>query len=63
MAAATAYAECPECGQTVPIGIDMRIETDDEGTQILVTEPDLADLWAHAWIHNPRAAAPQDGAR
>lgn len=47
----TAYVECPDCSQAIPVPIEVRIDVDEDGTQVIFTEPNLADLWAHAWTH------------
>lgn len=51
---------CPECGETVTIQIDVRIENNDYahlGEARIVAEPELSDLWAHMWTHEREAEA------
>jgi hypothetical protein len=50
----TARVECPECGVKVPVVIDVVIR-DGEDSQVIFTEPNLSDLWAHAWTHTATA--------
>ena len=49
------HIECPECHEAVPVPIKAWINSEDGG-QTLHVEPDLADLWAHAWGHRAGAA-------
>ena len=37
---------CPECGAGLPVTATVRIQ----GTKLDV-DPDLTDVWAHAWAH------------
>lgn len=52
-----ATVQCPECGQHITIPITGQLATGTDGVQYLTLEPDMADLWAHAWTHDPQAQA------
>lgn len=48
----TAAVQCPECGGEIPIDVMCRLERNENtGTQSLICEPDMTDVWAHAWEH------------
>jgi hypothetical protein len=49
MVIGSAHVQCPECHDVIPVPIDVEIETADDGAQNLKINPDMADLWAHAW--------------
>jgi hypothetical protein len=46
---------CPECGQEIAVPVSVDMPMDDEGVQRMTFEPDLSDLWAHAWTHTESA--------
>lgn len=48
----TVAAQCPaeDCGAVVDIPVTAEFETQGD-RQYLVCEPDMSDLWAHAWSH------------
>ena len=54
IAVGTVHVECPECEEVIAIPVTATISTGD--TQVLNLEPDMADLWAHAWTHNDEQA-------
>lgn len=43
--------ECPECHEVIAVPLDLRIGQPVEGNLPVEVEPDMADLWAHAWTH------------
>lgn len=44
--------ECPECHEHIEVPLSVTTERNAIiGTQFLTIEPDMADLWAHAWTH------------
>lgn len=46
-----AQITCPECGQVIPIRVRAQLGLREDGRQTLITDPDMTDLWAHAWSH------------
>lgn len=50
-----ATVRCPECDQHIDIPITGDLTTGADGVQRLTLEPDVADLWAHAWTHEAQA--------
>lgn len=42
--------ECPECKEAIPVPIEVEI-VGAPGEQRMTCDPDLTDLWAHAWAH------------
>lgn len=51
MTAGTVNVECPICGAIIPATVSCRVTSEDDGTQLLVCDPDMTDLWAHAFAH------------
>lgn len=51
----TEFAEgkvhCPECQEMIPVPVFARVEEDGDGNAILNTRADLAEVWAHTWVH------------
>lgn len=54
-----AYVECPDetCTETLAVPVEVTFEESpgckgDEIIYMVRVNPDLADLWAHAWTHN-----------
>lgn len=45
------HVECPECHDTIPVVIDVRIDRVHDGSQEMFLTPDMTDLWAHAFTH------------
>ena len=46
---------CPECEAEIPIQVDFELsEPAEDGTVRARTEPDLTEVWAHAWTHEER---------
>jgi hypothetical protein len=43
--------ECPECAEVIPVPLIMQASTVVDGSLSVNVEPDMADLWAHAWTH------------
>ena len=41
--------ECPGCGEHLTVPISSRVVGASDAEQYLACEPDLADVWAHAW--------------
>jgi hypothetical protein len=64
MAEARTAVVCPECSAEIEIPITVRIEGDAfAGEQWMVCDPDLSDVWAHAWTHEPAAGDTEEGER
>jgi hypothetical protein len=42
---------CPECREEIYVPVNLKITTDGDGAQFIEAEPDLTDVWAHAWTH------------
>lgn len=40
---------CPQCGEQVPVPVLARMNGEDE--QRLETQPDMSEVWSHAWTH------------
>jgi hypothetical protein len=50
--APVAHVECPKCLEALPIFAGkVRIEGDPDEQTIRI-EPDLTEVWAHAWTHD-----------
>lgn len=47
----TAEIVCPECDAVLPVPVRMHLGAAENGQQMLVTDPDMTDLWAHAFTH------------
>lgn len=50
------YVQCPECGAVVPVTFSFRLDpqpyiVNGDATFLAHAEPDLSDVWAHAWSH------------
>ncbi|HCA85761.1 MAG TPA: hypothetical protein DEQ61_09835 [Streptomyces sp.] len=45
------HVQCPECDVVVPITIQAELARGDDDRQTISLEPDLTELWAHAWTH------------
>lgn len=48
------HVACPECGETIAVPITARLSAPGEDGQFVTCEPDLTDVWAHAWTHETR---------
>ena len=47
--------ECPECQAQIDVPVNLTVTTDkDSGAQFIEAEPDLTDVWAHAWTHEEK---------
>lgn len=57
----TKFAEgkvaCPQCAEEIPVPVLARLN--GEGQQALETQPDMSELWAHAWTHGPSEGVPE----
>lgn len=57
-----AHVQCPECDAVIPVTFTFAIDphpyiaTDGEVTFMAHADPDLTDVWAHAWAHQEGAA-------
>jgi hypothetical protein len=54
---ATAYVECPTCEAVIPVTFTFRLDpqpyiVNGEATFLAHAEPDLTDVWGHAWTHS-----------
>ena len=48
----TAHIACPECQEVIPVDVRGRlVYRDDDDRGRIECDPDLTDLWAHAWTH------------
>lgn len=47
----TASVQCPQCEQVIDIPIEVIITDPDDDQQFIRCDPDLTDVWAHAWTH------------
>ena len=47
--------ECPECHEVIPVPLVLHIGDLVDGDLPVEVEPDMADLWAHAWTHTEAA--------
>jgi len=43
---------CPECQDEIPVPIHASLGESDDDRQYLNLNPDMSDLWAHAWTHS-----------
>lgn len=50
--AAWAHIQCPNCGTSIPITLVAKDAGRRDGALIVDVEPDLTDVWAHAWTHD-----------
>lgn len=58
------HIQCPACGEVFDVPITSRVETTSEGDEAeaqvnLVLDPDLSEIWLHAWTAH--GASEQDG--
>lgn len=44
-------AQCPACGDTIPIAVEARATAHTAEALVITVEPDLTDVMAHAWAH------------
>ena len=50
----TITVTCPECPAELPVPVTAHLEADeDTGMQHLVCDPDMTDVWAHHFVHQP----------
>lgn len=42
---------CPESGCEEPLAVGVIAQLDGVNLRELVLTPDLADVWAHSWVH------------
>lgn len=51
------YLACPVCGETLAVELAVTVTGTKGGptTATIEVTPDLADVWAHAWTHDPPA--------
>ena len=45
--------QCPECDVALPIAMVIKSPTRRDDSMIVNVEPDLTDVMAHAWTHDP----------
>ncbi|MFG6298344.1 hypothetical protein [Streptomyces rochei] len=50
-ATCTLHVQCPECDVVVPIAVRAELARTSDHQQTISLEPDLSELWAHAWTH------------
>ena len=50
------HIECPECHDVIPVPLAMTVGEVVDGSVTINVEPDMADLWAHAWTHTEAAS-------
>ncbi|MFF4090397.1 hypothetical protein ACFYY9_26475 [Streptomyces nigra] len=50
-ATCTLQVQCPECDVVVPIVVRAELARVSDHQQTISLEPDLSELWAHAWTH------------
>lgn len=51
-----ANLKCPECEQIIPVAIrTVEIGYNHDGEQVLTINPDLSEVWSHAWTHGDAA--------
>jgi hypothetical protein len=43
--------QCPTCQAVIDVPISVVLSDPDEGQQFIKCDPDLTDVWAHAWTH------------
>lgn len=52
-----AHVGCPECGAVIPVTFTFRLDpqpyivSNGEAVFRAHADPDLTDVWAHAWTH------------
>jgi len=46
------HVQCPDCPEEIPVQVYARIELDEEGQKIMNTRADMAEVWAHSWVHD-----------
>lgn len=51
----TMTVRCPECSDEVGVPILGSVGRGSDGVQAITVEPDLTDVWAHAWTHQGRS--------
>lgn len=51
----TVIVGCPECGEEIAVLVAIDMPVGDDGVQRMTFEPDMSDLWAHAWTHTERS--------
>jgi hypothetical protein len=51
----TASVQCPQCEEVIDIPIEVIITSPEDDQQFIRCEPDLTDVWAHAWTHEDPA--------
>jgi hypothetical protein len=54
----TVTVGCPECGEEITVPVAVGMPVDEAGVQRMTLEPDLSDLWAHAWTHTEARPEP-----
>ncbi|MER7733686.1 hypothetical protein ABTX80_22600 [Streptomyces erythrochromogenes] len=52
---ATLHVQCPECDVVVPIAVQAELTELSDRRQGISLDPDLTELWAHAWTHDPES--------
>ena len=52
-ATAVAHTQCPECGTEIPVTMTFLSTRVEGGILITDGEPDLTDVMAHVWTHEP----------
>jgi hypothetical protein len=48
------FAVCPKCREELDVPVKLSITTEGDGAQFIECDPDLTDVWAHAWTHESR---------
>lgn len=49
------FVICPECYEELEVPVNLTVTTHEDGSQFIDAEPDLTDVWAHAWTHEERS--------
>lgn len=47
--------QCPDCPEIIEVPMEATLGVDDDRVQRLLLEPEMSDLWAHAWTHEAPA--------
>lgn len=55
---ATVEIQCPECPEVIEVDLRPELVADDNGVQHFTIDPEMTDLWAHAWMHDPTQRPP-----
>jgi len=45
---------CPECGEEIEVPVSLAVYEAEDGSRGITADPDLTDVWAHAWTHEEK---------